>query len=139
MFEGIINNVPSFVRRHLKDYSNEKLFVEAMERELITAKSLENFLLSAAKMIDKILIKAVDKELDNQLRSISYNNPNLTYNELKKRMPDARAICESIYSKIASKIPGKLKGQLANWANRVAREHPGEVTMLPFLRGDVTK
>ena len=48
-------------------------------------------------------------------------------------MPDARAICESIYSKIVSKIPGKLKGQLASWANRVASEHPDEVSTSGLL------
>ena len=100
LFEGIFTRIPAFVEIHYDDRDKKEIFIEAMNKELFTQDELETFLYNTATELDAVLYNAVNEELDGLLKYMEASIPNMTFNELKKRMPDARTICESVYAKM---------------------------------------
>lgn len=134
LFQTSLERVPTFVKNHYEDRSNEIVFKKAMENELFTSDMLDTFIYNTALEMDRVLFDAINSELDGLLRYMEASMPNLTHEELKKRLPDTRMIIDSIYAKLNNK--GHTTEQVAEvgrYAERLVQKYDN-----PAINGAVT-
>ncbi len=100
LFEEVQRRVPAFVKANYQNRAYEAIIKDAMEKELLSQTMLDDFLFNSAAELDRLLFDAVNAELEKQLRYLQLEKPEMTYEALKKSLPDARTICDSIYAKL---------------------------------------
>ena len=112
LFGEIINKIDGengFARRHYDERGNKELMVSYMNQELLSEETLLDFFNATAIEIDNALYSIVNQELDGMLKDMILKNPNMTLDELRKRMPNSRAICEEIYARLNNEMINKLQ------------------------------
>ena len=122
LFGQIINKIDGkngFARRHYDERGNKELMVSYMNQELLSEDTLLDFFNATAIEIDNALYTIVNQELDGMLKDMSLKNPNMTLDELRKRMPNSRAICEEIYVRLNNEMTNKLQTNgILDFANK---------------------
>ena len=119
LFNGICDRAGSFVKNHIKEIGSDKIIKEAMQRELFTQETLDNYLIATALELDSALFNTINGFLDGELKKIDFSDKNYTYNELKAMMPDVRAICEDIYNRFNNHM---LKQPQLNLYNKISND-----------------
>ncbi len=121
-------NIPSFVRDNYEERNNGETFINLMNRQLLSEEELEIFIANTAMDIDFAIAEEVSKHLNAKFVKIDFNTD--TGKELKKRLPTAREICESIYQELERKnLNSAYKSQLNEAYDRLVLKHP-ELTQI---------
>lgn len=101
IFNEAISRIPSFVDSHYDERNIGERFVNLMNSELLSDETLYDFLVNTALEIDSLFYDSVSKALDDTLLSLDLGTD--TLEELKKRLPTAREICNQIYLDLMNK------------------------------------
>ena len=101
IFEEVQNKIPDFVENHYEERSYGARMVSLMEKELLKDETLEVFIVNTAKGIDDAFFDSVNEALNDALMSIDLGTD--TAEELRKRLPTAREICNQIYIDLMNK------------------------------------
>ena len=112
LFGQIINKIDGengFARRHYDERGNKELMISYMNQELLSEDTLLDFFNATAIEIDNALYSIVNQELDGMLKELVQKYPNMTLDELRKRMPNSRAICKEIYNRLNNEMINKLQ------------------------------
>jgi len=96
IFEGAVKNIPAFVDQFYEQRHQAELFRSLMNENLLKDEALELFLINTANEVDHAIFQVVNKHLDGLLQEIDLKTS--TKEELKKRLPTAREICDSVYA-----------------------------------------
>jgi len=128
IFDRVDENIPSFVRDNYEERNNGETFINLMNRQLLSEEELEIFIANTAMDIDFAIAEEVSKHLNAKFVKIDFNTD--TGKELKKRLPTAREICESIYQELERKnLNSAYKSQLNEAYDRLVLKHP-ELTQI---------
>lgn len=128
IFNRVYDEIPNFVNRNYNLRSNQQSMINLMSKQLLRQKELDMFLLNTALEIDAAIYDIVQNYLNEALISIELNTD--TYMELKKRLPNARKICESIYRDMEKELKNtQRKNEISKFYERMYAENPKTVTI----------
>lgn len=123
IFDRVESKIPAFVVDHYEDRNKGETFINLMNRQLLTEEELEGFIANTAFEIDSAIAEIVSRHLDAKYLNIDFNTD--TGRELKKRLPKAREICESIYQVLERKeMTSERKSELLRSYDSLVLKYP---------------
>jgi hypothetical protein len=123
IFNASIKKIPGFVNRYYSYRNNQKLFVNLMNNELLQDETLDLCLTNTAMEFDQMLEQRVEKFLKVRIQSLNLGTD--TALELKRRVPTAKDICQSIYAGMeAEKLNCRYKSTLWHKYEELSLKYP---------------
>lgn len=134
IFDRVESKIPAFVVDHYEDRNKGETFINLMNRQLLTEDELDAFIANTAFEIDSAIGEIVSKHLEAKFLSIDFNTD--TGKELKKRLPKAREICESIYQDLERReMTSERKSELLQSYDNLVLKYPklSQVSKVAFV------
>ena len=125
IFDNVVERIPGFAEVHFLQRTQAETFIHAINTELLTQKTLDLFIINSAKELDLAVLDAVEASINEKIKFLSINYDSKFIELMKKKLPTAREVCESVYAGLAKNhMVDGYKSEALSYYETLTKNYP---------------